>query len=291
VFITSKGEAIVWSGTDPSDPDAWALIGVWTVGEPIGNRCLLKYGGDILMLTMDGLVPLAGGLQSSRLDPQVNLSNKIQGAFDFAATNYRSNFGWQIYYSAKQNAVWVNVPISEGSQQQQYVMNNTTKSWCNFTGWEANCFETFSDDAYFGGNGIVAQAWDSGYVDGVANIQTVALQAFNYFESRGVKKYFTRARPSIFTDGQPAIAIGMNVDFDLSDTTAALSFTSTSVGLWDTGVWDTALWGTGLQITNNWQGITGIGYCGSIQFKSSSSGLQMQWASTDIVYQTGWAGI
>jgi hypothetical protein len=240
---------------------------------------------------MDGLVPLAGGLQSSRLDPQVNLSNKIQGAFDFAATNYRSNFGWQIYYSAKQNAVWVNVPISEGSQQQQYVMNNTTKSWCNFTGWEANCFETFSDDAYFGGNGVVAKAWTPTYVDGVANIQTVALQAFNYFESRGVKKYWTRARPSIFTDGQPAIAIGMNVDFDLSDTTAALSFSPVTVGLWDTGKWNEALWGAGLQITNNWQGITGIGYCGSIQFKSSSSGIQIQWASTDIVYQTGWAGI
>jgi hypothetical protein len=291
VFITSKGEAIVWSGTDPSDANAWALIGVWIVGEPIGNRCLLKYGGDILLLTMDGLVPLAGGLQSSRLDPQVNLSNKIQGAFDFAAINYGSNFGWQIYYLAKQNAVWVNVPISEGSQQQQYVMNNTTKAWANFTNWYSNCWETFSDDPYFGGDGVVGKAWTDNYVDNVSNIQTVALQAPNYFGSRGVKKYWTRARPSIFTDGQPAIAIGMNVDFDVSDTTAALSFTSTSVGLWDTGVWDTALWGSGLQITNNWQGITGIGYCGSIQFKSSSAGLQMQWASTDIVYQTGWAGI
>ena len=291
VFLTSKGEAIVWSGTDPSDPDAWALIGVWTVGEPIGKRCLLKYGGDILLLTMDGLVPLAGGLQSSRLDPQVSLSNKIQGAFDLAAVSARNNFGWQIYYSAKQNALWVNVPLSEGSQQQQYVMNNTTKSWANFTGWDANCWETFGDDPYFGGDSVVGKAWTDNYVDNVSNIQTVALMAPNYFGSRGVKKYFTRARPSIFTDGQPAVAIGMNVDFDLSDTTAALSFTSSSVGLWDTGVWDTALWGAGLQITNNWQGITGIGYCGSIQFKSSSAGLQIQWASTDIVYQTGWAGI
>jgi hypothetical protein len=141
---------------------------------------------------------------------------------------------------------------------------------------------------------VVGKAWD-GYVDNVSNIQTVALQAFNYFESRGVKKYFTRARPSIFTDGQPAVAIGMNVDFDLSDTTAALSFSPTTVGLWDTGIWGpflgNALWGSGLNISNNWQGITGIGYCGSIQFKSSSSGIQIQWASTDIVYQTGWAGI
>ena len=291
VFITSQGETIVWSGTDPSDPDAWSLSGVWSLGEPIGNRCLMKYGGDILLLTMDGLIPLAGSLQSSRLDPQVALSDKIQGAFNAAAQNYRSNFGWEIFYSAKHSALWVNVPFSEGSQQQQFVSNNITKSWANFTGWAANCWETFSDDPYFGGNGVVGKAWTPTYVDNVSNIQSVALQAFNYYESRGVKKYWTRARPSIFSDGQPAIAIGMNVDFDVSDTTAALSFNPTSVGLWDTGVWDTALWGSGLQITNNWQGITGIGYCGSIQFKSSSSGIQIQWASTDVVYQTGWAGI
>jgi hypothetical protein len=83
----------------------------------------------------------------------------------------------------------------------------------------------------------------------------------------------------------------MNVDFDTADTTASLSFSPTAVGLWDTSVWDTGLWGAGLQITNNWQGITGIGYCGGIQLKSSSSGLQIEWAATDIVFQTGWAGI
>jgi hypothetical protein len=44
-------------------------------------------------------------------------------------------------------------------------------------------------------------------------------------------------------------------------------------------------------MTNQWQGVTGIGYCGGLQFKSSSKGVQIEWASTDVVYQTGWAGI
>ena len=251
---------------------------------------MMKYSGDLLIITLDGLLPLASALQSSRLDPRVALSNKIQGAVTAATVNYGSNFGWELLYSSKNNALWINVPVAEG-QQQQFVMNNITKAWCNFTGWNANCWETFNDDPYFGGNGGVFKGWDNGYVDGTANIQTTVLQAFNYFESRGVKKYFTRARPSIFTDGVPAVFVGMNVDFDTADTTASLSFSPTAVGLWDTSVWDTGLWGAGLQITNNWQGITGIGYCGGIQLKSSSSGLQIEWAATDIVFQTGWAGI
>jgi len=290
VFVTSNGEVIVWRGTDPSSEATWALAGVWRLGAPIGNRCMLKYSGDLLLITYDGLVPLASALQSSRLDPRVALSNKIQGAITAATTAYGSNFGWEILYSSKNNALWINIPVSVG-RQEQWVMNNITKSWCNFTGWAANCWETFNDDPYFGGNGVVCKAWDSTYIDDVSNIQTNVLQAFNYYESRGVKKYFTRARPSIFTDGVPAVFVGMNTDFNTADTTASLSFSPTPVGLWGSGIWGTSLWGSGLQITNNWQGITGLGYCGGIQLKSSSRGLQIEWAATDVVYQVGWAGI
>jgi len=290
VFVTSNGEVIVWRGTDPASDATWALAGVWKLGSPVGSRCMMKYSGDLLIITLDGLLPLASALQSSRLDPRVALSNKIQGAITTATVNYGSNFGWEILYSSKNNALWINVPVAEG-QQQQFVMNNITKSWCNFTGWNANCWETFNDDPYFGGNGVVCKAWDDGYIDGTSNISANAFQAFNYFESRGVKKYFTRARPSIFTNGAPAILMGMNVDFDTQDTAASISIASSSYGRWDVGTWDSAIWGASLEITNNWQGITGIGYCGSIQFKSASSGLQIEWASTDVVYQTGWAGI
>jgi hypothetical protein len=290
VFVTSNGEVIVWRGTDPASDATWALAGVWKLGSPVGSRCMMKYSGDLLIITLDGLLPLASALQSSRLDPRVALSNKIQGAITTATVNYGSNFGWEILYSSKNNALWINVPVAEG-QQQQFVMNNITKSWCNFTGWNANCWETFNDDPYFGGNGVVCKAWDDGYIDGTSNISANAFQAFNYFESRGVKKYFTRARPSIFTNGTPAILMGMNVDFDTQDTAASISIASSSYGRWDVGTWDSAIWGASLEITNNWQGITGIGYCGSIQLKSASSGLQIEWASTDVVYQTGWAGI
>ena len=293
VFVTSNGEVIVYRGTDPASDATWALTGVWKLGSPIGNRSMLKWGGDLLILTYDGLMPMAQSLQSSRLDPRVALSNKIQGAITQATTNYggtHAAVGWQVYYNARRNAVWINVPIAEG-QQEQYVMNTITTSWSQFQGWPANCWETYNDNPYYGGNGVVVRAWDDTYVDNTSNIATNVFQAFNYFDSRGVKKYFTRARPSIFTNGAPAIFVGINVDFNVDDTTAPISASASAVGLWDAGTWDSALWGSGLQITNNWQGVTGLGYCGSIQLKSASSGLQIEWASTDVVYQTGWAGI
>ena len=293
VFITSNGEVIVYRGTDPASAATWALTGVWKLGSPISSRAMLKWGGDLLILTYDGLMPMAASLQSSRLDPRVALSDKIQGAITAATTQYGGSHaadGWRVVYAAKYNAVWINIPVADG-QQQQYVMNTITKSWCQFTGWAAYCWEIYGDDPYFGSDGYVGHAWDDSYADDVSNIVTQTIQAFNYLGARGVKKYFTRARPSIFTNGAPSIGVGMNIDFDTSDTTAALTFSGTSYSSWDVGLWDTALWGADLAIQNTWLGITGIGYCGGLQMKTASQGIQIQWASTDVVYQTGWAGV
>lgn len=289
-FITSQGEVIVYRGTDPSSAATWALVGVWKVGAPIGNRCMTKYGGDLLIITYDGLLPLAAALQSSRLDPRVSLSDKIQGAITTATSLYGGNFGWEVLYYPKNNALILNVPLDTGTQQQ-YPMNTITKSWCSFSGWAANCWTLTNDLPYFGEDGRVMVAWDDTYADDDVAINGYVVQAFNYLEQRGVQKYFTRARPAIFTDGVPQIFIGLNVDFQLSDTSSPLSFSGTTYGVWDVGLWDSALWGDSLSITNNWQGVTGIGYCAAIVFKTASIGLQIQWASTDLVYQRGWAGI
>ena len=293
VFVTDKGEVIVYRGTDPSSASTWALIGVWILGAPIGNRCLMKYGGDLLILTLDGLVPFASALQSSRLDPNIALSDKIQGAFATAAATYRANFGWCMLYNPKNNALIVNIPVREGGQEQ-FVMNNITKAWCKFTGWNAFHFGLLDDTPYFGAATFVAKAWtadSTGYIDDTNNINGKILQAFNYFETRGVQKIFTRARPSIFSNGTPSVRVGINVDFNISDNVAPVSFSTPLTALWDTALWGTAVWGSDLEIQNNWQGVTGVGYCGSIQFQSSSNKLAIQWASTDVVYQLGWAGI
>ena len=292
-FITNNGEVIIFRGTDPDSAATWSLTGVWKLGSPIGTRAMLKYAGDLLILTYDGLMPMAQSLQSSRLDPRVALSNKIQGAIAQATSQYGSHSatGWQVVYSAKNNAVWINVPVQDG-QQEQYVMNTITTSWCRFTGWAAYCWEIYGDEPYFGGDGFVALAWDDTYEDDTANIVSTSAQAFNYFESRGVKKYFTRARPTIMTDGFPSVGLGMNVDFETGASGASVASGAVpAYAKWDTGIWDTGVWGSGIQVYNNWQGITGIGYCGSLVMKTSSAGIKIEWPSTDVVFQTGWAGV
>ena len=291
VFITSKGEVIVYRGTDPASSATWALAGVWSLGPPIGARCLMKFGGDLAILTLNGLVPLASALQSSRLDPRVALSDKISGAFSAAASAYGSAFGWKMLFSAPNSALIVNIPVSS-TAQEQYVMNTNTRAWGRFTGWAASCWENLNDLPYFGTAGKVVKAWTSTYQDGSNNITTQALQAFNYFGSRGSIKYYTRARLSILTNGAPAINAAINVDFDTSaPTTPIIVGPHPPASVWGAALWGSSIWSQSILISNDWQGVNGVGYCAGVSVASSTRGINIQWASTDIVYQSGWSGI
>ena len=287
VFVTSNGEVAVYKGSDPSDADDWALVGIWNIGQTFARKCVFKYGGDILLLTEDGLVPLSAGLQSTRLDPRVNITDKIFFAISQAADLYSANYGWQMNYLAKYNMLILNVPTNSG--QEQYVMHNITKSWSRFTGILANCWETSGDDMYFGGDGFVARFYDS-FADDGNNISGFVQQAYSYFDTRGQQKRFTLVRPIIQTDnGLPTVLCGISTDFDTVPLTSQISFNPSTldIGVWDTGEWDDANWGGNLVVNKFWQGVTGIGYAGSISLNVASQGIDFHWASTDYVMERG----
>lgn len=282
-FITSTGEIAVYRLTDPTTPSGISLIGLYAVGSPIGYRCYIKYMGDLLIITQDGVTPMSRQLQSSRLDPRVNVTDKIQFAVSTAVSSYSANFGWQLLAFPKENMLFLNVPIAVGSQQQQYVMNTITGSWCNFTGWEANCWELFGDNPYFGGNGYVGKAW-TGTADNSSNITASALQSFQDYGYNG-QKSANLIRYHLFANTSPSVSGNVNVDYDLSDYTASLSTVLSGVGLWDSATWDASPWGGDLSPTAQWQVCTGIGYTLAPAIKTSTSGINLQWISTDVVYE------
>ena len=264
VFVTNMGEVIVYNGIDPSDPNNWALKGVWQVGQTFNRKCFLKWSGDLLLLTQDGLVPLASALQSSRLDPRVNITDKIFYAISQAVTQYSTNFGWQIMYYASPNMLLINIPATTGTQQ--FVMHTISKAWASFSGINATCFELHNQSLYFGGNEFVGQYWN-GYSDNGSNINASVQQAYSYFDSTGQLKRFTLVRPTFQTDnGAPSVLCGINVDFDYQNQLGSVAFNpaSTALGTWDNAIWDTATWGGLLSINRIWQGVTGLGFAAGI---------------------------
>lgn len=286
VIMTNKGQVIVYQGTDPSSANSWSMVGVWDIGSPVGKRSLYKYAGDMLIVCQDGVIPMSAALQSSRVNPKVAITDKIQYAISQAITDYGSNFGWQLLYVPTINQLWLNVPVNEGQNQEQFVMNTISGSWCNYQGWNANCFEVYNDEPYFGGDGFVAKAWNS-QADAGVQINAYGVQAFNNFNGAGTLKRFTMSRPIIRADGTPAIAAGIDIDFDLTDVSAPLTTYPTNYGYWDQSNWDAVDWGGGFKVIQYWQGLNGVGYYGAPIVRVASNQVQVRWVSTDIVIEGG----
>jgi len=286
VFMTSEGEVLVYRGTNPASATDWALVGIFRVGNPIGRRCWMKFAGDLLIITQDGVLPMSGALQSSRTNPTVAITDKIQRAVSESVVDHGAKFGWQLLHFPKQNMLWVNVPINEGENQEQYVMNTISKSWCRFTGWNANCWTILEENPYFGGDGFIGHAWNTNSDNG-DQINGDALPAFNYFGMTGQTKRWTMVRPVFRSTGTPQLYVNMNVEFDESANTAPLSFSPTIYGRWDEAIWDISLWSGGLGVIKNWQGVNGTGYCAAPRMVVAASDIEVMWVSTDFVYEAG----
>lgn len=286
-FATNMGEVIVYNGTDPTDATTWALKGVWQLGYIFSRRFFFKFAGDILLLTQDGLVPLASALQSSRLDPRINITDKIYYEISREADAYSNEYGWQCIYYAKPNMLLINIPNPAGTEQ--YVMHTISKAWCNFTGINTTVFELHNDDLYFGGAGFVGKFWD-GFADDNQPISGTCQQAYTYFDMPGQQKRFTMIRPTFLVDaGAPGVYAGINTDFQTQNNLGQVSFQSvpTEVGIWDAATWDNYNWAGNLIVYRNWQGVTGLGYAAGVNLNIVSQGIDVHWVSTDYVMEKG----
>ena len=105
VFVTSEGEVIVYQGTDPASSATWSLVGVYAIGTPLGRRCAVKYGGDLLLITKDGVVPMSKVQTSTIVTSRATITDKIQSAVSEATTLYGANDGWQIQVFPPENKI------------------------------------------------------------------------------------------------------------------------------------------------------------------------------------------
>lgn len=272
VFISSRGQIAIYKGSDPGDATDWFLVGVYNLPPPIGRRCFTKVGGDVMLVTISGVLPLS---QSLILDKaavnNVAITANISPTVNQAATLYANNYGWQLIGYPKGTIALLNVPLTEGVLSHQYVMNTISGAWCRFTGWNANCWEVFQDMLFFGtSNGYVAKA-DSGASDGGQPIVGDVKTAFNYFNARGVKKRYIMLRPLITSDGRVTPVVNLNVDFkDALPTSTATVNTSNAI-YWDQFYWDTANWPPEEVDSSFWKGVTGIGYCAAVRLRVVAS--------------------
>lgn len=293
VAVTSEGEVAVYAGTDPSNAATWALQGVYYIGTPIGRRCLLKFGGDLLLLTVRGLFPLSKALQSPTADTRSSISNKISNAWVDYAEQFKDYFGWQPVFFPEASMLLVNIPTlyDAGVNVQysyQFVMNTQTRAWCRFLGMPSEAWLVHEGKLYFTQFNKINEAWTGQEdVDGYP-IDGRVKTAFLYPSGRGNRTRATLARPIFSTSGSPLrVQMGIDTDYAEKDLVAGQISYGLTASLWDNVDWDEAVW-TSSGIVANWRSIAHYpGRALSLRLRILGKGVTMSWNATDFVLQKG----
>jgi len=287
VAITSEGELLVFQGTDPASATTFALQGVYYIGPPLGSRCFVKMGGDLLYLSDRGIYPLSQALQSSDFGSIISLSGTIDSAFVAAADAYGSTQGWEVQLFPKGNFLLVNVPVKEGARNDQYVMNTVNKSWCSFQGWNASCFIVHNRELYYGSETAVVKAW-TGNNDLGSNITSHCYQAFTYIGGSPDLKHVKLIQPVLSATALFDLKAGVNTDYRILAPEPNLSYGTGAVAVWDSSVWDSALWADESTIFDDYlHDPSGSGYVHSVTMVTRSNLAQIEWTATALFFEVG----
>jgi len=293
--ISSEGQVAVYKGTDPEGADTWSLQGVYYAGSPVGRRAAVRYGGDVLMVTEFGVVYVSDLLKSTKVNPtDSNDAKYVQQLVSSAVTITGNKFGWQPFIFPAANMVILNIPATDVNSYQ-FVMNDITKAWSEFIGYEAYCWELHDNLPFYGSFGAVYRAWEGTTDDhevindvivGGKDIRAEVQTTFSYFESLGIQKHFKMMRPTIMSRGAFSVALSANMDFVFDSPVAPSAFNFAHPGIWDEDLWDNATWEGGLTTYKTWQAVTGIGTAAAIRMLIRSR-QETFWAAVDWLYEEG----
>lgn len=294
VFITDQGECAVYNGTDPSSASTFALIGVYQLPKPIGRRCLLKLGGDVMVLTQQGVYPLAKALQTSSINRTIAVSYNISPQFVTDFASFGNAYGWEMCFYPEDNLLIVNVPeADDNTNAAQYVMNTINGAWSRFRAIPARCWVDFNGVLYYGGNGQTCQALQ-GTADLLnANVTGELLCAYNYFAEQLGLKHFKLIRPLLVVSNPIQLQLALAVDYQpIPDYQYAsmdeLLAVYAAGALWDVALWDQAVYGFNTFNSAEWKTVAQRpGYAIAAGLRVMTNYATVQLVSFDLAYELG----
>lgn len=238
VVMSSEGEAAVFSGSFPGD-DAWSLVNVYDISRPLGKNGWFRAGGDIVIATEMGLVPVSAARYK---DPGAlgmdAVSVKIEPTWK-RASQERSTLPWEIAKWDDKDAFYVNTPATLDQETLTIVGNLKTGAISTYSGWDNRCFGIHTRQMYFGCNDGTIRLAEVGGSDNGMPYTAQAAFAWDHLGAPGWTKSVKQAqaiwnttRPFSFrlsasTDYRQQFPISPNVDPDNSPDS-----------LYDVGLWD-----------------------------------------------------
>jgi len=297
VALSNQGDAVVYAGTNPGSAATWALVGVYFIGAPVsGRRSFTKAGGDLLVLTQQGVVSMSELLTSTKVNQAENplTSLKVQSLISDLISLYSANPNWALRFYPKYNMLLLNVPINVVGTNIQLAANQLIGSWTQFTGMDAASWGIINSDPVYGDTvGNIYNAW-TGYKDkvlvnntGGTSIVAYAQTAFSFLGKPTLQKQVGMYRPYFIVSNPISFASKIFYDFDLSALGSPNALPNISSSVWNTGIWDVNYWGgNSTLVQRTWIQAQGSGTAISLGMVVNSEG-PVLWVSTDFTNIVG----
>jgi hypothetical protein len=276
VAVSGGGDVVIYAGTDPSQAATFGIVGRWYVGGvPAGRRIATENGGDLLILSTTGIIPLSKLVLGSSIEDISQYStHKISNLFSLLASTYSNLAGWSMRIHPEDNCLIVAVPVADGQPTNQLVMPLVTRGWSQYRDLPILSMEAWNGKLYFGtADGRVCI--NTGYLDGVVlsdvNASTpIICSGITRFDNlgRGTQKQVTQIRPTIISEGGTiSESIEARYRYDLTEASLPEETTNPGDSLWDSAVWDVAKYAADSSTQQNMGGAVGMGPDAAIAFK------------------------
>jgi hypothetical protein len=253
VAVSTAGDVAWFTGTDPTA--AWGSAnGVKRVGTafvggvPAGRRLASAYGGDLLLLTTIGILPMSSLVAGKQLlAPDTYATHKIRPMYVKEMAERRSLRGWSLI-PHPDSYLMVQIPTVVGEASRQMTMSMSTKGWSTFSGLPITHGCVWQGRLYFGtydGRLCVNDVDED-------NGDPISWSGLTRYSDMGapVQKQVHLIRPIFLIQGvNPTCRASARYNFDM-----ALVPTPTGAADPATG-WDVAEWSTGEADTNPKAGV------------------------------------
>jgi len=286
VAIGSQGDVAIYKGTDPNDATTFGLHGTWYSGPlPAGYRAVDASGGDILILTQFGVVPITKLFQPTYLaaQSQEHLSWNVDPLIASMMRQYGTISGWQIMDIAKEELLLIRFPELLGTTLENtwLAFKTTTKAWSTLSELPFAHILNTGPLSYAGTlDGRIVRAFN-GELDDVrlatpnlgVGIKCRVTPAYNHLEAPGHNKVLKMIRPYFLSVSVPSVSITVLANYDLA---AAAIVPAVPINLaggkWGVGLWDVALWGGLTTNLHKWLGAEGWGTVLTVQLDYITGG-------------------
>ena len=245
VFCTDLGELIIFTGGNPSDAGNWKQEGRYQVGAPLGMNAWLSVGGDLLIATVDGIVPVSGAITKGAAELELAaVTRPIRQMWREEVLDKR-NMPWTLCNWPEYGGIFVTWPGGAVDHRLCAVVNSATGAWTRFTGWDCTCFMKMQGQMFFGTqDGKIMQADVGGTDDGDDYVATL-VGGWDMFASPSQTITWRQARASFSARaGEPFIPqLAGTVDYVVTlPTPPPAGVDPGPLSLWDEGLWDVAVW-------------------------------------------------